>query len=87
MTIFIHTFAIVLVIYAVRRDDLMWLALSIVYKTLVDGPVPFFYQYPSGMGISGTIIMELYIAVLAVVGLSGLIWISKKWPFVRRSDT
>jgi len=80
LTIFIHTFAIVLVVYAVKRNDFRWLVLSIIYKTLVDGPVPFFYQYPAGMGMSGTVIMELYIAVLAAVGLIGLIWISERWP-------
>lgn len=76
--LFGHVFATVLVVYAVKLNDRRWLWLSIIYKTACDSAlvlVPYFL----GTGINTTYIFQSYVAVLGIIGIIGLYWISKKY--------
>jgi uncharacterized membrane protein YhfC len=78
-TLFIHVFAVVLVVYSVRSRDLLWLWLSILLKTITDGPIPLFNYYMSPPGVLAYLPIEVYIAVLGIVSLAGLFWIRKRF--------
>jgi uncharacterized membrane protein YhfC len=77
--LFAHVFATVLAIYAVKLADLRWLLISVVYKTLVDGPLPLFNYYLGYMGVNLYYLVEVYLIMLAVLGLYGLYWFGKKY--------
>ncbi|BAI62019.1 conserved hypothetical protein [Methanocella paludicola SANAE] len=77
--LFAHVFATVLTIYAVKLADLKWLLIAVVYKTLIDGPLPLFTHYLGYLGISMYYLVEAYLIVLAVIGLAGLYWFGKKY--------
>jgi uncharacterized membrane protein YhfC len=78
-TLFIHVFSVVLVVYAVRTRELLWLWLSILLKTVTDGPLPLFNYYLKPLGVSAFIPIEVYVAALGIVSVAGLIWIKKKF--------
>lgn len=79
-TLFCHVFATVLLVYAARFGDLKWLAISILYKTLLDGMLPPFSYLLSGMGTFARYgITEAFVIVMGIIGLAGLFWIRKKW--------
>ncbi len=71
-TLFIHVFAVVLVVYAVRSGELRWLWLSVLLKTVTDGPIPLFTYYFKYLGALYFIPIEVYVAVLGVISLAGL---------------
>jgi uncharacterized membrane protein YhfC len=75
--LFCHVFATVLVVYSIKLNDLRLLGLSIAYKTALDGAL-YPLQYLFGTGLSGIFIIEGYVAVMGILGLLGLYWISKK---------
>ncbi len=77
--LFAHVFATVLAIYAVKLADLKWLLISVVYKTLIDGPLPLFNHYLGYMGLNLYYLIEVYLIILAVLGLYGLYWFGKKY--------
>jgi uncharacterized membrane protein YhfC len=77
-TLFCHVFATVLVVYSVKRSDLRLLGLSIAYKTALDGALYPFQNF-FGTGLSGTLIIEGYVAVMGILGLLGLYWMAKKF--------
>jgi uncharacterized membrane protein YhfC len=77
--LFAHVFATVLTIYAVKLADLKWLLAAVVYKTFIDGPLPIFTHYLSYLGTGMYYLIEVYLVVLAVIGLTGLYWFSKRY--------
>ena len=82
-TLFVHVFAIVLVVLAARLNDKHWLWLSIVYKSPLDGILIFLLVLQSGGLISGgltvTAIIESLVTVFGIAGLIGLYLIDKKY--------
>jgi uncharacterized membrane protein YhfC len=74
-----HVFATVLAIYAVKLADIKWLAISVIYKTLIDGPLPLFNHYLGYMGANLFFPVEAYLVVLGIIGLAGLYWFGKKY--------
>jgi uncharacterized membrane protein YhfC len=78
-TLFIHVFAVVLVVYAVRSRELLWLWLSIFVKTITDGPLPLFNYYLKPFGVLAFIPIEVYVAALGIISVAGLIWLKKKF--------
>ncbi len=77
-TLFCHVFATILAVYAVKLNDLRWLALSILYKTALDGALlPL--QYVFGKGLSGIYIIEAFVAVMGIIGLGGIYWFAGKY--------
>lgn len=76
--LFCHVFATMLAVYAVKLNDLRWLALSILFKTALDGALlPL--QHVFGTGLSGIYIIEGYVAVLGIIALAGLCWFARKY--------
>lgn len=79
-TLFCHVFATVLLVYAARFHALVWLAVSILYKTLLDGMLPVSNYLLAGMGMYAKYgIVEVFVIIMGIVGLAGLVWIRKKW--------
>jgi uncharacterized membrane protein YhfC len=78
-TLFIHVFAVVLVVYAVRCGQLRWLWLSIFLKTITDGALPLFAYYFTAPGIRSLLPVEGYIAVLGIICLAGLYVIQERF--------
>jgi len=77
-TLFCHVFATILVVYAVKLNDLRWLGLSILFKTVLDGALlPL--QHVFGTGLSGIYIIEGYVAVLGIIALAGIYWFAKRY--------
>ncbi len=77
-TLFCHVFTTILAVYAVKLNDLRWLALSILFKTALDGALlPL--QHVFGTGLSGVYIIEGYVAVLGIIALAGIYWFAKKY--------
>lgn len=77
-TLFCHVFATALALYAVRAG-LKWLALSIAFKTIIDGALPLFSHFLAPMGLIDYLLVEAYVALLGVVSIAGLIWLKKRW--------
>ncbi|HVP94741.1 MAG TPA: YhfC family glutamic-type intramembrane protease, partial [Methanoregulaceae archaeon] len=78
-TLFIHVFSVVLVVYAVRSRELLWLWLSILLKTITDGPLPLFTYYFKPLGTLSFVPIEAYVAALGIISLAGLFWIEKRF--------
>ncbi len=78
-TLFIHVFSVVLVVYAVRSRELLWLWLSILLKTITDGPLPLFNYYFKSLGTLSIIPIEAYVAALGIISIAGLLWIEKRF--------
>lgn len=78
-TLFIHVFSIVLVVYAVRSDELRWLWLSILLKVVTDGPIPLFTYYFKFLGTLYFLPLEAYVAVLGIISVVGMFWIEKRF--------
>ncbi len=70
-----HVFAAVLVFMAVRSRKMGYLALSILYKTLLDGILPWL-SYTLGAGdILSIYLMEIPIIIIGLIGYFGMRWI------------
>lgn len=77
-TLLCHVFATVLVVYTVKLNELKWLGLSMLYKTLLDGSLPIFTHYLGYLGAYEVFPVELYVVVMGLIGLYGLYWLSKR---------
>ena len=79
-TLFCHVFATVLLVYAARFRAPVWLAVSVLYKTLLDGVLPISSYLLAGMGTYARFgSVELFVIAMGIAGLAGLVWIRKKW--------
>jgi uncharacterized membrane protein YhfC len=65
-TLFIHVFSSVLVVYAAVRRKAGYLALSILFKTFVDGMVPSLTTNLNLTTVSGIYVAEIPVVVLGV---------------------
>jgi len=75
----IHILAILLIFYAIRKSDIRYLLASIFYKTLADGPIPAFRTYLDLNVPQNVYLVELYFAILALIGLLGIEKIMERW--------
>jgi uncharacterized membrane protein YhfC len=72
---FAHVFAAVLVFMAVRSRKMWYLVLSIIYKTLLDGILPWL-SYTLGTGdILSIYLMEIPIIIIGLIGYFGIRWL------------
>ena len=78
-TLFLHTFTVVLAVYAVKLNDLRWLWLSMGLKTIVDGALPIFNYYTVSLGMYSSVPVEVYVAFIGIISLAGLSWFGKKY--------
>ncbi len=77
--IVIHIFALLLVFYAIKTSKIKYLIASVIYKTVVDGPIPAFQTYLNLNMPGDTYIVEAYFGILALIGLLGIEKIMEKW--------
>jgi uncharacterized membrane protein YhfC len=76
---FMHIFAAVLVVYAIRSKQLKYLWYSVAYKTVVDGIVPVLvFALSPATSLVGAYIIEIPIIILGAIGFYGTLWVSKK---------
>ncbi len=77
--ILLHVFASVLVVYSVRSGQLKYLGYSIIYKTVVDGIIPFLvYTINPSVSLANSYIIEIPFIILGAVGYFGIKWLKKK---------
>jgi len=74
-----HIFATVLTIYAAKLADLKWLGIAVIYKGLIDGPLPLFNHYLGYLEAYEFFPVEAYLVVMGLIGLAGLYWLYKKY--------
>jgi uncharacterized membrane protein YhfC len=77
-TIMIHVFTTTLVVKAVNHKDKNFLWLSIIFKTLVDLPIPLFQVLVEGGSLLALYSIEAYIAALGIISFYGLKWVKNK---------
>lgn len=70
--LFVHVFATILVIKAIKTKKLKYLWLSIGFKTIVDFPVPYFQLLVSNANLLNVYLTQLYIAGVGLAALYGL---------------
>jgi len=73
-----HVFATVLVIKAITTKNIKFLWFSIIYKTILDTPVPYFQALIASGGLVATYLIELYIIGMGLLGFFGLKWLKKQ---------
>jgi uncharacterized membrane protein YhfC len=77
--LFAHVFAAVLVFTAVRSRKMWYLVLSILYKTLLDGILPWL-SYTLGTGdIVSIYLMEVPIIIIGLMGYFGIRWLKPRF--------
>ena len=77
--IIIHIFALLLVFYAIKTTKIKYLIASIIYKTVVDAPIPAFQTYLNLNMPGDAYVVEAYFGILALIGLLGIEKIMEKW--------
>lgn len=78
-TIMAHIFATVLVVAAVRSERIDYLILSILYKTLLDGIIPWIsYNMVEG-DMALIYIMEMPIVIIGLIGYFGMGWLKPRF--------
>ncbi|MEM2905262.1 MAG: YhfC family glutamic-type intramembrane protease [Candidatus Bathyarchaeia archaeon] len=77
-TLVAHLFATVLAVYAAKASKLSLLAASILYKTVLDGPIPIFGYVVPERGLLELYLIEAYLGALALVAALGLFWFRKR---------
>ena len=73
-TLFVHIFTIFLVFLAVRSGKTRYFALSVLYKTLPDGMLPWLTRTFDTNTISGIYSIEIFVMLFGVVALRGAWW-------------
>ncbi len=78
--VFIHVFSTLLVLYAVRKKATGYLMLSILFKTLVDGIIPWLvYSLQPITELPNAYIIEIPFIILAIIAYFGIKWIKPKF--------
>lgn len=77
---FIHVFSTLLVLYAVKNKKIGYLVLSILFKTLVDGIIPWLvYSMGPITELPNAYIVEIPFIILAIIAYFGIKWIKPKF--------
>lgn len=87
--VFIHVFSTLLVLYAVRKKAMGYLVLSILFKTLVDGIIPWLvYSLEPITELPNAYIIEIPFIILAIIAYFGIKWIKPKFKTgLKETDT
>lgn len=76
---FIHVFSALLVLYAIKSRKLIYLVYSILFKTLVDGIIPWLaYNMQPLYEVSNAYIIEVPFIILALISYFGIKWLKPK---------
>jgi len=77
--LFAHIFSTVLVFMAVRSKKMFYLVISILYKTLLDGIIPWL-NYTLGTGdIVSIYLIEVPIIIIGLIGYFGIRWLKPRF--------
>jgi uncharacterized membrane protein YhfC len=77
---FIHVFGTLLVLYAVRSGKIVYLVVSILFKTLVDGIIPWLvYVMQPLTELPNAYIVEIPFIILALIAYYGNRWIKPRF--------
>ena len=77
-TLINHVFATVLALYAVR-SGWKWLGLSVLIGVVIDGSIFWLAWFVPSSSIAYTIILEAFVAAVAIVSIYGLFWLKKRY--------
>lgn len=76
----IHVFSAVLVVYSVKTRKMGYLVISILYKTLVDGIIPWLiFNLQPITDPWNAYIIEVPFIILAIIGYLGIKWMKPKF--------
>ncbi len=76
--ILIHLFSTLLVVLSVRKAERFFLLAAVLYKTILDGSIPFLRANVNTLTLTGIYLIEVFITILGVIGLIGVLQISRK---------
>ncbi len=79
-TLLVHVFCTVLVIKSVKSGRAGYFILSILYRTLIDGALPFLTMTFDSTTIAGIYYIESFVVVLGLMAAVGMFWIRHKYP-------
>jgi uncharacterized membrane protein YhfC len=80
LVMFIHVFSTLLVLYAVKKKAMGYLVLSILFKTLVDGIIPWLvYSLEPVTELPNAYIIEIPFIILAIIAYFGIKWMEPKF--------
>jgi uncharacterized membrane protein YhfC len=78
-TVLVHVFCTVLVVQSVKSGRASYFILSFLYKTLLDGALPFLTMRFDAATVAGAYYIESFVVVLGLIGLVGLLWLRDKY--------
>ena len=70
-TVFAHVFAMVLLICAVHTKKIEYLILSVFYKAMLDGPLPWLQSVFDTSTVTGVYMIELFVVIMGTIGFVG----------------
>jgi uncharacterized membrane protein YhfC len=77
---FIHIFSTLLVVYSIKSGKIKYLIISILFKTLVDGIIPWLvYSMRPLTDLPNAYIIEIPFIILALVSWFGIRWIRPRF--------
>jgi uncharacterized membrane protein YhfC len=76
----IHAFASLLVFYSLTKRKMLYLAYSIIFKTVVDGIIPGLTYSIDTSTVAGIYLIEVPFLALAIIGYVGTLWLMKRYP-------
>lgn len=76
--IFVHVFTTMLVFLSIREGRIILLVMAILFKTLLDGAIPFL-QDAFGSSVGGVYLIEIFVVVMGLISLMGIIRITEKY--------
>lgn len=76
---FIHVFSALLVLYAIKSRKLIYLVYSILFKTLVDGIIPWLaYSMQPLYEVANAYMIQIPFIILALISYFGIRWLKPK---------
>ncbi len=78
-TVLVHVFCTVLVIQSVKSGRTRYFMLSFLYKTLLDGALPFLTMTFDVKTVAGVYYIESFVVVLGLVSAVGLFWLRERY--------
>jgi uncharacterized membrane protein YhfC len=84
--LFVHIFASVLVVLSVVAPATRYLVYSILFKTLVDGMIPFLTTYVDTTTVAGIYEVELPIVGLGIIAFFGIRWVMEIYGGQREGE-
>jgi uncharacterized membrane protein YhfC len=88
ITILLHTFSLMLIVYAVQNKDWKWFWIAFIYKVAMDS-IAGYIQITYGihnLTLEGVWLVELVLIPFGLIGLWGLLTFRNRWPTLREGS-